>query len=196
MSKLREPHANEPFDAKDASKAAEKMTTRQRIIQAAQEILADSPPEMIVNRDIAEAAEIRQSLIYYYFTSQEELFREAMTQLTDAYIDQRRRTVDRSEPFPRLIISDHELWWKAAANFSGDSGQAYARLQWGYPVVNFELEQILHHHPDLDVLKVKAHILREICFNFGWVRYRDTVALGLNIDEDELRMIEEIYINP
>lgn len=145
---------------------------------------------MIVNRDIAEAAGTRQSLIYYYFTSQEELFKEAMTQLTDAYIEQRRRTVDRSEPFPKLPISDHELWWKAAANFSADSGQSYTRLRWGYPVVNFELNEILCHHPELDPMEVKAHILKEICFNFGWVRYRDTVAVGLDIDADELRAIE------
>lgn len=169
-------------------------SARQRIVEAAQELLALRPPEMIVNREISDLAGTRQSLIYYYFDSQEALFKEAMTQLTDAYIEQRRKSVDRSQKFPTLPISDHELWWKAAANFSGDSGLAYGRLRWGYPVVTFELQEILSHHPDLDPLEVKAHILREICFNFGWVRYKNTVALGLGVSGEDLKKIEcKIY---
>ncbi|WP_169252872.1 TetR/AcrR family transcriptional regulator [Brevibacterium sp. 'Marine'] len=167
-----------------------KVSTRQRIVETTQELLAQRPPGLIINKDIADAAKVRQSLIYYYFGSQADLMREAMLQLTEAYIARRKAGVDRSETFPRLPISDHELWWRAAANFSADSGHAYSKLNWEYPVVQFEYNEILAHHPETEPNAVKRHILREICFNFGWVVYKDTVAVGLNMDAEELRAVE------
>lgn len=164
--------------------------TRQRIVEKTQELLAQRPPALIINKDIADAANVRQSLIYYYFGSQSELFREAMLQLTEAYIARRKASVDRTDIFPRLPISDHELWWRAAANFSADSGRSYSELNWEYPVVQFEYEEILAYHPGTDPDEVKRHILREICFNFGWVVYKDTVALGLDVDSKLLNEIE------
>lgn len=181
-------------DRSETGPAIARASTRQRIVETTQSLLAQRPPALIINKDIADAAGVRQSLIYYYFGSQSELFREAMLQLTESYIARRKASVNRAETFPRLPISDHELWWRAAANFSADSGRSYSELNWEYPVVKFEYNEILSHHPDTDSDEVKKHILREICFNFGWVVYKDTVALGLEMDPEVLKEIERGYV--
>ncbi|GAA3694324.1 hypothetical protein GCM10023081_34500 [Arthrobacter ginkgonis] len=128
-------------------------------------------------------------LIYHYFDSKEQLFLAAMNELTSAYIEWREKTVDRSEAFPPMPIDGHELWWRAAANFSADSGRSYAAMGWTYPVMTYELDAILRSHPEVPEIEAKAHIMREICLNFGWVMFKETVQSGFHLNKEEIDRI-------
>ena len=161
--------------------------SRTELVRGAQRLLAQRPPSGITGKQIAKEAGIHYGLIYHYFESKDALFKEAMQQLTDEYIAHRDATVDRSIPLPRLPFEGHELWWRAAANFSADGGASYTSLGWTYPVMNHELDQILQHHPELSEFEAKAHIVREVCTNFGWMFFKETLARGMELSEDQMK---------
>jgi AcrR family transcriptional regulator len=175
--------------AGSSARANGKKDSRTELIEATQRLLSKGPPSSIRSKDIAAESGVHYGLIYHYFASKEELFRTAMEELTSAYIAWREQTVDRSDPLPPMPIDGHELWWKAAANFSADSGRSYAKLGWSYPVMAYELEAIRAAHPEVPEIEAKAHIMREICLNFGWVVFKETVQHGFNLSQDEVERI-------
>ncbi|KAA0018401.1 TetR/AcrR family transcriptional regulator [Antrihabitans cavernicola] len=173
-----------------SSKNASQTASRQKLIEATQRLLSQRPPSGITGKHIAAESGVHYGLIYHYFESKEELFREAMEALTSNYIAHREATVDRSEPLPPLTAEGHELWWRAAANYSADGGQSYASLGWQYPVMNYELEAIRRHHPEVSELDAKRHIVEEVCVNFGWVLFRDTMKASFKLTDAEMSEID------
>lgn len=159
---------------------------RTKLIRASQRLLAQRPPSGITGKQIAKESGVHYGLIYHYFASKEDLFLAAMQELTAAYLAFREKTVDRSVPLPHLTVEGHETWWRAAANFSADGGASYASLGWTYPVLNYELEQIRRHHPDVSEFEAKAHIVREVCLNFGWVFFKDTLRAGMHLTNEQM----------
>lgn len=164
--------------------------SRSELIEAAKRLLAQRPPSAITNKQIAQEGGVKQTLIYHYFSSKEALFFEAMEELQASYIDSREKVVDRSVPLPPLDFEGHEQWWRAAANFSADGGHSYASLGWTYPVMNTELAAIRHHHPEVPELQAKAHIIREISLNFGWLVFKDTLQRGFDLSDAEIAEVE------
>lgn len=163
--------------------------SRSQLVEATKRLLAMGPPSSITGKQIAKESGIHYGLIYHYFESKEALFRAAMEELTAQYIESREKTTDRTDPLPPLKIDGHELWWRAAANFSADGGRSYSALGWSYPVMNYELEAIIKAHPEVPELEAKAHIMKQICFNFGWVLFKDTVQVGFNLSDEVLESI-------
>lgn len=163
---------------------------RTRLIQATQRLLANRPPSGITGKQIAKESGVHYGLIYHYFASKDELFLVAMRELTSAYISHREQTVDRHIALPPLTLQGHEAWWRAAANISADGGATYTALGWTYPVLNYELEQILKHHPEVQEFEAKAHIVREVCMNFGWVFFKNTLQTGMKLSDQEMQTIE------
>ncbi|MFB7575938.1 TetR/AcrR family transcriptional regulator [Streptomyces sp. NPDC056165] len=163
-----------------------KSNSRSELIRAAQRLLSQRPPSAITGKQIAKESGVHYGLIYHYFESKEALFLAAMEGLTSEYIKHRESTVDRSQPLPPLTFSGHELWWRAAANYSADGGASYASLGWTYPVLNHELKQILEHHPEVSEFEAKAHIVREVCLNFGWMFFKDTLQEGMRLTGDQM----------
>jgi AcrR family transcriptional regulator len=159
---------------------------RTELILGAQRLLARRPPSGITGKQIAKESSVHYGLIYHYFASKEDLFRVAMQEMTAAYLAFRDKTVDRSVPFPHLTVEGHETWWRAAANFSADGGASYASLGWTYPVLNYELEQTRLHHPEVSDFEAKAHIMREVCLNFGWVFFKDTLRAGMHLTNEQM----------
>lgn len=96
----------------------------------------------ITGKQIATESGVHYGLIYHYFDLKEALFRAAMEEPTNEYIAHRDATVDRSEALPPLAFAGHELWWRAAANYSADGGASYSSLGWSYPVLTYELAAI------------------------------------------------------
>jgi AcrR family transcriptional regulator len=159
------------------------------LVLAAQRLLSQRPPSAITGKQIAKASGVHYGLIYHYFASKEDLFRVAMQELMGAYIAFRDKSVDRSLPLPPLTVENHETWWRAAANFSADGGASYASLGWTYPVLNYELEQIRLHHPEVPEFEAKAHIVQQVCLNFGWVFFKDTLRIGMNLSDQQMEEI-------
>ena len=159
---------------------------RTELILAAQRLLARRPPSGITGKQIAKESGVHYGLIYHYFTSKEDLFRVAMEEMTTAYLAFREKTVDRSVALPHLTVEGHETWWRAAANFSADGGASYTSLGWTYPVLNYELEQVRRHHPEVSDFEAKAHIMREVCLNFGWVFFKDTLSVGMHLTHEQM----------
>ena len=168
-----------------AGKAAES-DSRTELIAGAQRLLSQRPPSAITGKQVAKESGVHYGLIYHYFESKEALFLAAMQGLTADYIADREATVDRSEPLPPLTVIGHELWWRAAANYSADGGASYASLGWTYPVLNHELEQIRKHHPEVSELEAKEHIVREVCLNFGWMFFKDTLQTGMKLTDAQM----------
>lgn len=163
--------------------------SKSQLVEATQRLLSQRTPSSITGKQIAKESGIHYGLIYHYFESKEALFRAAMEALTADYIASREATVDRNVPLPPMIIKGHELWWRAAANFSADGGRSYSTLGWSYPVMNYELQAIRKAHPEVDEMEAKAHIMKQICFNFGWVLFKDTVQAGFMLSNEELESI-------
>ncbi|MFZ2526596.1 MAG: TetR family transcriptional regulator [Rhodococcus sp. (in: high G+C Gram-positive bacteria)] len=160
--------------------------SRTALIEGAQRLLAQRPPSAITGKQIAKESGVHYGLIYHYFESKDALFLTAMQELTADYIAYRSATVDRSIALPRLPFEGHELWWRAAANFSADGGASYTSLGWTYPVMNHELGEILKHHPEVSEFTAKSHIVREVCLNFGWMFFKETLAHGMQISEEQM----------
>lgn len=167
---------------------------RTELILASQRLLARRPPSGITGKQIAKESGVHYGLIYHYFASKEDLFNAAMQEMTAAYVAFRDKTVDRSVPLPHLAVEGHETWWRAAANFSADGGASYASLGWTYPVLNYELEQIRRHHPEVSDFEAKAHIMREVCVNFGWVFFKDTLRAGMHLSNEQLVEIGKLIL--
>lgn len=170
----------------DSARRKGERDSRAELVKAAQRLLSQRPPSGITGKQIAKESGVHYGLIYHYFESKEALFLEAMQQLTAGYIADREATVDRSVPLPPLTVDGHELWWRAAANYSADGGASYASLGWTYPVLNHELEQIRKHHPEVTEFEAKAHIVREVCLNFGWMFFKDTLRKGMNLTDEQM----------
>ncbi|TWP33172.1 TetR/AcrR family transcriptional regulator [Leekyejoonella antrihumi] len=160
--------------------------SRVELVNATQRLLSMRPPSGITGKQIAQDAHVQPGLIYHYFESKEALFLEAMEQLTTSYIADRAATVDYNERLPPLTFNGHELWWRAAANYSADGGASYTSLGWTYPVLNHELEQIRKHHPEVPEFEAKAHIIREVCLNFGWMFFKDTLQTGMGLGDEQM----------
>ncbi|WP_185993457.1 TetR/AcrR family transcriptional regulator [Rhodococcus sp. KBS0724] len=169
-----------------ADKVSGDTDSRTELVRAAQRLLAQRPPSGITGKQVAKESGVHYGLIYHYFESKDALFLEAMQQLTSGYIKHRDDTVDRSVALPRLTFEGHEMWWRAAANFSADGGASYNSLGWTYPVLNHELEAILAHHPEVSELEAKAHIVREVCMNFGWMFFKETLARGMELTDEQM----------
>jgi AcrR family transcriptional regulator len=163
--------------------------SRDELIAAAQRLLSQRPPSGITGKHIAKESGVHYGLIYHYFESKEALFLAAMQALTSDYIAHREETVDRSQRLPPLTFDGHELWWRAAANYSADGGASYTSLGWTYPVLNYELEQTRKHHPEVPELEVKAHIVNEVCRNFGWMFFKDTLQTGMDLSDEQMAEI-------
>jgi len=176
--------------AGDPTAHAEEGDSRTKLIAAAQRLLSRRPPSGITGKQIAKESGVHYGLIYHYFSSKEDLFRVAMEQLTDRYIADRESIVDRSVTFPPLPFDGHELWWRAAANFSADGGASYDSLGWTYPVLHHELAQIIKHHPEVSEFDAKAHIVREVCTNFGWMFFKETLRKGMDLDGAQMAELE------
>lgn len=167
------------------------ITSRAQLIEAAQRLIAERPPSAITGKQIAKAAGVHYGLIYHYFESKGALMRVAMEKLAEAYIAHHEVTVDRSKKFPPIKFTGHERWWRAAANFSADGGNSYTSLGWTYPLLTHEIEQIRKHHPDVSEFDAKLHVIREVCQNFGWIFFRETLQTGFKLSESEMARIAE-----
>jgi len=163
--------------------------SRTQIVEATQRLLSRRPPSAITGKQIAAESGVKYGLIYHYFESKEALYLEAMRELTSAYIQSRDPAVDEAPELPPMRIEGHELWWRAAANFSADGGLSYSEVGWTYPVMNHELEAIRKAHPEVPELEIKAHIMRQVCLNFGWVLFKDTVQAGFQLSDEETESI-------
>ena len=175
----------------DTPRSAAQTDSRRRLVEAAKHLLAQRPPSAITNKQIAVDAGLKHTLIYHYFDSKESIFLEAMQELQQAYLESRERVVDRTVALPPLDFEGHEQWWRAAANFSADGGHSYASLGWTYPVMNTELAAIQRHHPEVTELQAKAHIVREISLNFGWIVFKETLRRGFDLSADDITEIEK-----
>lgn len=169
-----------------ASEKSYETESKRALLHGAQRLLAQRPPSAITNKQIAVESGVKSGLIYHYFESKDALFLAAMEDLTSDYIRHRDATVDRSVALPRMTFEGHELWWRAAANFSADGGASYTSLGWTYPVMNHELDEILKHHPEVSELEAKSHIVREVCLNFGWMFFKDTLARGMQLSDEQM----------
>ena len=102
----------------------ERSATAARILQAADELIAEVSYEGVSMRDVAEAAGVKKALVFYYFNSKAELFdrvieryyaahlgalsssvegsgsvRERLHRVIDAYLD----FIEANRRYPRLI---------------------------------------------------------------------------------------------
>ncbi|WP_033288953.1 TetR/AcrR family transcriptional regulator [Amycolatopsis jejuensis] len=175
----------------NTERSAAQTDSRRKFVEATKRLLAQRPPSAITSKQIAQEAGLKHTLIYHYFDSKESVFLEAMKELQQAYLDYREKVVDRSVALPPLPIDGHEQWWRAAANFSADGGHSYSSLGWTYPLMNEELAAIRHHHPEITELQAKAHIIREISLNFGWIAFKGTLQRGFGLSAEELEAIEQ-----
>jgi AcrR family transcriptional regulator len=92
---------------------ATQLARRQRIIDAALELLEEREYEKIQIRDIAEAAGVALGTLYRYFPSKDRLFANALVEWSSSFeTTVRRRAGDKSPP-ERLALLLH----RAAAAF-------------------------------------------------------------------------------
>jgi AcrR family transcriptional regulator len=114
--------------------ARKKTDTRQRILNAAEQLFAEKGYEACALRDVAVKAKVNQGMIHYFFKSKETLFREAYVQRGQEIADERVRLLDAAEsaakgkpvPIPQLL----ELFLRPAFNVGlrGLGGRAFVRI--------------------------------------------------------------------
>lgn len=73
-------------------------TTRERILETAVALFGKKGFFAVSTTDIARAAEVNKALIFYYFSSKEELYRTAITSRVEQFRDRIVAMFDETEP--------------------------------------------------------------------------------------------------
>jgi AcrR family transcriptional regulator len=108
--------------------------TRQRILNAAEQLFAEKGYEGCALRDIALKAKVNQGMIHYFFKTKETLFREAYVQRGQEIADERLRLLNEEEAIAgaQAISTQRllELFLTPAfdVGLRGTGGRAFVRI--------------------------------------------------------------------
>jgi len=126
--------ASRPVAIAQPSPPRRRGDTRQRILNAAEQLFADKGYDACTLRDVAQKAKVNQGMIHYFFKSKETLFREAYVQRGQEIADERMRRLDAAEAEaagqPVAVERLVEMFLRPAfdVGMRGAGGRAFVRI--------------------------------------------------------------------
>ena len=144
--------------------------TRDKIVHAATDLFARRGFNGVSLHDIAELAEVRRSLILYYFESKEHLWKTAASSLIERFNTEMSARLDKIAHLDEAEFRHRnmEIWLsgyldmpEVAQFLVREGGEASTRLDWlveevGVPALNLQLLDRFREAPPFDRTAINA----------------------------------------
>ena len=86
---------------------SEESATRERLLDAAEELLRTQGHSAVTVRRVAEQARLKRQLVHYYFRSMEELFVEVLRRAYERHARLHQRQKEREDEREMSELDDH-----------------------------------------------------------------------------------------
>lgn len=153
-------------DASPDPPIAGRELTRQRIVEAAAELLAREGVDAVTTRSVATAAGVQAPAIYRLFGDKEGLLEAVAEHGYATFLDGKQRDLDSSDP-----VQDLRLGWDLAVEFGLRNPALYA-LMYGEPRRGTASASFL---AGMQILTGRIHRLAA----GGWLRVEEDLAAAL-----------------
>jgi AcrR family transcriptional regulator len=162
------------------------IVARDRLIAAAIELMAVRAPSLVSGREVARHAHVNYGLLHHYFGGKNSLFREALAQLVNAFVNTGSGTP--ASPAVRLeAAADHAQLWRVLANLASDP-QALDALDWDYPV----LRHLLSEAPTEPGASRGEHLGRVAAaatMTLGWMTFQDFIRSAMAVGDEDFAAV-------
>ncbi|MBB3044184.1 TetR/AcrR family transcriptional regulator [Nocardioides soli] len=178
---------------------AAKPTARERILDAAAELMKHKAPSQITGRELASTAGVNYGLVHHYFGGKNGACQEAFTALAQRYVDSAQESHAQDWILSMGDLPEYADLWRILAHAAMD-GESLEMLGWDYPLLRARLAARTSER-GADAGETSEAIATAFSLALGWIVFQPFIkeALGLGdqqataVGESIVRRIDELW---
>jgi AcrR family transcriptional regulator len=180
-----EPRAGTSVHARTENETAT-VVARERLIAAAIELMAARPPSLVSGREVARRAEVNYGLLHHYFGGKNGLFREALAQLVNDFVeDGAGRSASPSVHLD--TAAEHAQLWRVLANLASDP-QALDAVNWNYPVLRHLLAEA-QTEPGASRAEHFGRVAAAATMTLGWMTFQNFIRSAMSVGDEDFAVV-------
>ena len=155
---------------------------RERLIASAIELMAVRAPSLVSGREVARHADVNYGLLHHYFGGKNGLFREALAQLVNAFVEAGSE-LSASSPVHLDIAPEHAQLWRVLANLASDP-QALDAVDWNYPVLRHMLSEA-QTEPGASRSEHLGRVAAATTMTLGWMTFQNFIRSAMSVSDED-----------